>query len=111
MQHHEYTPLPHFPLRLRPLRFLSLPYYPTHPYILLKMVYYRLEPEDAYAMYDPTHSGAVPESVFRRGLADAFRMPFTEAQLDELSDRYRVGVNKARGTAPNHLLRILPFVS
>lgn len=39
--------------------------------------------------YDPTRSGAVTEPVFRRGLSDAFRMPFNDDQLDTLSQRYR----------------------
>jgi len=58
------------------------------------VVYHRLSPEDAYAPYDPTRSGAVTEHVFRRGLSDAFRMPFDNAQLDALAQRYRQGQNK-----------------
>lgn len=57
-------------------------------------MYHRLIPEDAFMPYDPTRSGTVTEGVFRRGLSDAFRMPFNDAQLDTLSQRYRHGGNK-----------------
>lgn len=57
-------------------------------------MYHRLIPEDAFMPYDPTRSGTVTEGVFRRGLSDAFRMPFDDAQLDTLSQRYRHGGNK-----------------
>lgn len=45
--------------------------------------------------YDPTRSGTVAEPVFRRGLSDAFRMPFSDAQLETLSQRYRHSETKA----------------
>ena len=60
------------------------------------MVYHRLQPEDAYTPYDPTRSGTVTEQVFRRGLSDAYRMTFSDAQLDTLTKRYRHGTDKAR---------------
>lgn len=60
-----------------------------------KVVYHRLTPEDAYTPYDPTRLGAVTEAVFTRGLSDAFRMPFSEAQLNSLARRYRCGDNQA----------------
>lgn len=44
--------------------------------------------------YDPTRSGTVTEAVFRRGLSDAFRMPFDEAQLATLTERYRHSADK-----------------
>ncbi|CAM9270699.1 unnamed protein product, partial [Ectocarpus sp. 13 AM-2016] len=59
-----------------------------------KVVYHRLIPEDSYRPYDPTRSGSVTESVFRRGLSDAFRLPFSDDQLDTLTRRYRHGGNK-----------------
>lgn len=61
-----------------------------------QVVYHRLIPEDAFKPYDPTRSGSVTEPVFRRGLSDAFRMPFNDDQLETLSQRYRNGGNKVR---------------
>ncbi|CBJ27458.1 conserved unknown protein [Ectocarpus siliculosus] len=73
-----------------------------------KVVYHRLIPEDAYAPYDPTRSGSVTESVFRRGLSDAFRLPFSDDQLDTLTRRYRHGENKIRATLRRRRLSIQP---
>ncbi|CAN0066595.1 unnamed protein product [Ascophyllum nodosum] len=54
-----------------------------------KVVYHRLRPEDAYAPYDYNRSGTVTEAVFRRGLSDAFRIPFSEDQIDALAEKYK----------------------
>eukprot|EP00903_Cladosiphon_okamuranus_P014842 g13743.t1 len=67
---------------------------PIERQMATKVVYHRLIPEDAFMPYDPTRSGTVTEPVFRRGLSDAFRMPFNDAQLDTLSKRYRHGGSK-----------------
>lgn len=91
-----FTPLSVVPSFHRPIVPSSrCPIAPLRRPLISKLVYHRLEPEDAFTAYDPTHSGTITEAVFRRGLGDAFRMPFTERQLSDLSDRYRVGENKA----------------
>lgn len=83
-------------------RFATVSLLPTLPLdcppnavlALYQVIYHRLIPEEAYAPYDPTRSGSVTESVFRRGLSDAFRLPFSDDQLDTLTRRYRHGGNK-----------------
>lgn len=58
--------------------------------------YHRLRPENVFTPHDYNHSGTVTRAVFRQGLADAFRISFSEAQLDELEERYRSKGDQAR---------------
>lgn len=55
-----------------------------------QVVDHGLNPDDAFEHHDPTRSGLVTETIFRRNLADAFRMPFTQDQVDALVERYRM---------------------
>lgn len=68
-------------------------------------MYHRLMPEDAYMPYDPTRSGSVTDAVFRRGLWDAFGMPFTDPQLETLAERYGQGEGKVSQDTPGRRIR------